>query len=383
MRLPEPSFTIGIEEEYLLVDKESRDLAADPPKELMRDCADALGDHVTPEFLRCQIEVGTPVCETLQDARVELAHLRATIADISGKYGLAPLAVSTHPFAVWAEQQTTDKDRYTMLAKDLQVVVRRMIICGMHVHVAVEDEALRNDIFGQLSYFLPHLLALSTSSPFWQGRVAGLKSYRLAVFDELPRTGLPEQFDSFGEFRRTVATLISAGVIEDATKIWWDLRPSSKFPTLEMRVTDVCTLIDDTITIAAIYRCLVRMLWRLRGQNQRWRTYSRFLVMENRWRAQRYGVKEGLVDFGRGEIVPFAELIEELLELIKDDAVHFGCVAEVNHARDIAKRGTSADRQLATFEKALASGADQPDAMRQVVDQLITETLQGIEPKSG
>ncbi len=382
MRPLEPSFTIGIEEEYLLVDKESRDLAADPPKELMRDCADALGEHVTPEFLRCQIEVGTPVCETLQEARAQLAHLRSTIAEISGKYGLAPLAVSTHPSAIWSEQQTTDKDRYTMLAKDLQVVVRRMVICGMHVHVAVEDEALRNDIFGQLSYFLPHLLALSTSSPFWQGRVAGLKSYRLAVFDELPRTGLPEQFDSFGEFRRTVATLISAGVIEDATKIWWDLRPSDKFPTLEMRVTDVCTLIDDTISIAAIYRCLVRMLWRLRGQNQRWRTYSRFLVMENRWRAQRYGVKEGLVDFGRGEIVPFGELIDELLELIKDDAEYFGCVEEVKRARIIAKQGTSADRQLATFETALAGGASQPDAMHQVVDQLISETLQGIVPAS-
>ncbi|MBL4757315.1 MAG: carboxylate-amine ligase [Rhizobiales bacterium] len=378
MRLPEPSFTIGIEEEYLLVDKESRDLAADPPKELMQDCAAALGDHVTPEFLRCQIEIGTPVCSTLQEARQQLVHLRKTIAEISGKYGLAPLAVSTHPFAVWSDQHPTEKDRYTMLAKDLQVVVRRMVICGMHVHVAIENESLRNDLFGQLTYFLPHLLALSTSSPFWQGRVSGLKSYRLAIFDELPRTGLPEQFDSYGEFQRTVSTLISAGVIEDASKIWWDLRPSSKFPTLEMRVTDVCTLIDDTISVAALYRCLARMLWRLRGQNQRWRTYSRFLVMENRWRAQRYGVKEGLVDFGMGEIVPFADLTDELIALVAEDAEFFGCVEEVNHARTIVKRGTSADRQLATFNEAIAANATQSEALCLVVDQLIAETLQGV-----
>ncbi len=378
MRWPEPSFTIGIEEEYLLVDKESRDLAADPPKELMQDCAAALGDHVTPEFLRCQIEIGTPVCSTLQEARQQLAHLRKTIAEISGKYGLAPLAVSTHPFAVWSDQHPTEKDRYTMLAKDLQVVVRRMVICGMHVHVAIENESLRNDIFGQLSYFLPHLLALSTSSPFWQGRVSGLKSYRLAVFDELPRTGLPEQFDSYSEFQRTVSTLVSAGVIEDATKIWWDLRPSAKFPTLEMRVTDVCTLIDDTISIAALYRCLTRMLWRLRGQNQRWRTYSRFLVMENRWRAQRYGVKEGLVDFGMGEIVPFADLTDELIVLVAEDAEFFDCVDEVNHARTIVKRGTSADRQLAIFNEAIATNQTQTEALCLVVDHLINETLQGI-----
>lgn len=378
MRPPEPSFTIGIEEEYLLVEKDSRNLAADPPDELMQDCAAALGDSVTPEFLRCQIEIGTPVCGTLQDARRELANLRGTIAEIAGKYDLAPLAVSTHPFANWTNQQTTKKDRYTMLAKDLQVVVRRMVICGMHVHVCIEDENLRNDIFTQLAYFMPHLLALSTSSPFWQGYVSGLKSYRLSVFDELPRTGAPEAFVSFGEYRRTVQTLVDAGVIEDATKIWWDIRPSDKFPTLEMRVTDVCTLMEDTITIAALFRCIARMLWRLRTHNQRWRSYSRFLVMENRWRAQRYGVGEGLIDFGRGEVVPFSELMEELIDLIMEDAEHFGCVDEVNHAKVIAERGTSADRQLATFEKAIADGTSHEDALKLVVDQLIAETMQGV-----
>jgi carboxylate-amine ligase len=379
MALPEPSFSIGIEEEYLLIDKQTRDLASDPPDDFLRDCEKALGSHVTPEFLRCQVEVGTPVCSNLTEARDRLAEMRCTIAEIAATYGLAPLAVSTHPFANWAQQHHTDKERYNELARDLQVVVRRMLICGMHVHVGVEDDNLRNDLAGQLAYFLPHLLALSTSSPFWQGRLSGLKSYRLAVFDELPRTGLPEVFGSYSEYERTIEVLISTGLIEDATKIWWDLRPSARFPTLEMRVSDVCTLLEDAISIAAIYRCLTRMLFRLRRLNQRWRQYPRFLIMENRWRAQRYGASEGLVDFGRGELVPCAELFDELIELLAEDAAFFGCEAEVAHARQIVARGTSADRQLATYYSALDQGLSEQAAAHRVVDQLAEETLAGCQ----
>ncbi|PLX39194.1 MAG: carboxylate-amine ligase [Hyphomicrobiales bacterium] len=376
MSANEPSFTIGIEEEYLLVDKESRDLASDPPPGLMEACQAALPPgSVSPEFLRCQIEIGTPVCPTIADARQELSRLRKTIAEKAAEYGLAPIAASTHPFAEWDQQPHTDKDRYNELAESMQVVVRRLLICGMHVHVAVEDEALRFDLFNQLTYFLPHLLALSTSSPFWRGRKSGLKSYRLSVFNELPRTGLPQSFDSPGEYRRTIDVLVKAGLIEDGTKIWWDLRPSARFPTLEMRVTDVCTRLNDAIAIAALFRCITRMLWRLRHSNLRWRQYSPFLVSQNRWLAQREGVSGGMVDFGRGERVPYHELVEELLELIRPDAEHFGCLAAVEHAREIAANGTSADRQLAVYDAAIANGADNDAALRTVVDHLINETL--------
>jgi len=379
MSLEEPPFTIGIEEEYLLIDPDTRDLESDPPKALMRACQKALKHRVSPEFLRCQLEVGTPVCGSLAEARAELSHLRRTVAAIAREYGLQPLAVSTHPFAMWTEQQRTDKERYNVLAEDMQVVARRLLICGMHVHVGISDDGLRIDLMNQLTYFLPHLLALSTSSPFWQGRATGLKSYRLSVFDELPRTSLPETFNSYSEYQRTVETLVNAGLIEDATKIWWDLRPSARFPSLEMRITDVCSLIDDTMCVAALYLCLARMLYRLRRTNQRWRTYSRFLIMENRWRAQRYGIGESLVDFGKGVLVPFKDLTEELIDLVREDAEHFGCLAEVEHAREIVRRGTSADRQLAVFKAAREGGADEAEALKRVVDRLAQEYLVGCE----
>ena len=246
----------------------------------------------------------------------------------------------------------------------------------MHVHVGIDDDELRIDLMNQARYFLPHLLMLSTSSPFWQGEDTGLKSYRLAVFHELPRTGLPQRFESFGEYQRTVDVLVRNKVIEDATKIWWDLRPSAKFPTLEMRVTDVCTRIDDAVSIAALFACTLRMLWRLRTSNQKWRTYPSFLIEENRWRAQRYGVRDTLFDFGKGKLVPFAALIDELLDLIAEDAAALGCGREVRHALNIATGGTSADRQVARYKKLLAT-ASTDAALVAVVDQLIAETVAG------
>lgn len=374
-----PSFTLGIEEEYLLVNRETRDLAVDPPQALFAACEEALAGRVSPEFMRCQIEVGTPVCHSLAEARQELAFLRRTISEKAAEHGLAPIAASTHPFADWTTQAHTDKERYNALARDMQVVAKRLLISGMHVHVAVENEELRIDLFNQLTYFLPHLLALSTSSPFWRGRPSGLKSYRLAVFNELPRTGLPETFESPGEYRRTIETLIKAGMVQDATKIWWDLRPSDRFPTLEMRITDICTRLDDAIAIAAIFRCLCRMLYRLRNTNQRWRQYSRFLIAENRWLAQRHGTAADLIDFGRGERIAFHQVIEELIELIGEDADHFGCRAAVEHARAIVSRGTSADRQISAYEAAIADGAETSEALRGVVDQLINETMEGCD----
>lgn len=370
-----PSFTLGMEEEYLLVERESRDLAANPPEAAFDACKEVLGDQVTHEFLRCQIEVGTQVCQSVGEARAQLQHMRSCLHAAAAPFDLAPMAASTHPFAEWSRLTHTNKERYNALADDLKMVVARLVICGMHVHVGIEDDDLRIDLMAQLTYFLPHLLALTTSSPFWRGNVSGLKSYRLAVFDELPRTGLPEHFAGYSEYQRTIKTLVNAGLIEDATKIWWDLRPSDKFPTLEMRVADVCTNLADAAAVAALFQCLARMLYRLRGDNQKWRSYSHFLIEENRWLAQRHGVQGELVDFGRGSLVPMEELIEELIDMLSEDARELGCETELAHLRTISQQGTSADRQLALYRERIEDGATPQDALRDVVDFLVAETV--------
>ncbi|MCY4191475.1 MAG: carboxylate-amine ligase [Rhodospirillaceae bacterium] len=375
MALHEPSFTIGIEEEYLLIDRETRNLASDPPPALFRECEELLGSQVSPEFLRAQIEIGTKVCSSIQEESADLRYLRRTVSSVAEKHGLAIMAASTHPFASWGDQKRTEKDRYAGLMEDLQGVVRRLVISGMHVHVGIDDDDLRIDLMNQAAYFLPHLLALSTSSPFWQGNDTGLKSYRLAVWDELPRTGLPEQFESYGEYIRHVRILVDSGIIEDATKIWWDIRPSHRFPTLEMRICDLCPLVEDALAIASLYRCMLRMLWRLRRENQRWRRYNNMLIRENRWRAQRYGTDgEGLIDFGIGKIKPYANLLEELIEILRQDAEHFGCTDELEHLRTVLARGTSAHRQVATYKAGLESELGSKAAFEGVVDQLLAET---------
>ena len=376
--ITEPSFTVGIEEEYLLVDRKTRDLVHDAPDAVMSECERRLEGRVTPEFMQSQIEIGTSKCDTVVQAAAEIRHLRKTVAEVASEHGLAPIAASTHPFAAWDEQKHTDKERYNVLARDMQAVARRLLISGMHVHVGLDDDQLRIDLMSQAAYFLPHLLALSTSSPFWRGEQTGLKSYRLAVFDELPRVGLPESFETWGEFQRHLDIMVQAGLVEDGTKLWWDVRPSARFPTLEMRIADVCTRAEDGFSIAAIYVCLLRMLWRLKRNNQRWRKYSNMLIQENRWRAQRYGVDEGLVDFGRGEIVPYAELLDEIIALTAEDAEALDCVEQMAHAREIVQRGTSAHRQVEVYETALEEGAERKEALRAVVDFLIDETLVGI-----
>ncbi|MEM9426238.1 MAG: carboxylate-amine ligase [Pseudomonadota bacterium] len=370
--MPEPSFTMGIEEEYLLVDRDTLKLAEAPP-ELMDACKKALGDQVSPEFLRCQIEVGTKVCQTIAEARADLGHLRRTVAEVAGQYGLAPLAVSCHPTADWKDQHHTDRERYNVLKSDLAGVGRRMLISGAHVHVGIEDDDLRIDLMNQASYFLPHLLALSCSSPYWQGEDTGLASYRLTVFDNLPRTGLPPRLEGFSSYRRAVDAIVKTGAIEDATKVWWDLRPSDRFETLETRICDMCPRLEHILTIAAVIQALMRMLWRLKTQNQRWRIYDHFLVGENRWRAQRYGVIEGLIDFGRGEVVPFEDLVEELIGLLTEDGEALGSLDEIRGMRDILAGGNSSQRQRAVFAQAQDEGADEPAAMHAVLRALIDE----------
>ncbi|MEA1903593.1 MAG: carboxylate-amine ligase [Actinomycetota bacterium] len=374
-----PAFTVGIEEEYLVVDRETRDLIKSPPPEMWERLSEVLGTNVTREFLKAQIEVGTKVCTNIQEARKDLARLRRGLSDVVNEYGAAIIASSTHPFANWEKQETTEDPRYIRLAADYQQVARQLVICGMHVHVGIEDPHLRIDLMNQVRYMLPHMLALSTSSPFWDGVPTGLLAYRLVIFQNLPRTGMPEEFESWGEYERFVDVLVDAGLIEDGTKLWWDIRPSSRYPTLEMRISDVCTRLDDAITIAALYQCLLGFLYRLRRNNQRWRVYSPGIIEENVWRAQRYGTDGSLVDFGKGQLVPMTDLVEEFIEILAQDAVEFGVREEVRHAREIVANGTSAHRQLATYEKALTDGASNHEALQGVVDELIVDSLYGID----
>ena len=378
MGTTEPSFTLGIEEEYLLVDKETRGLVIDPPESLMTEAEEKCGAQVTSELLRSQIEIGTKVCRNIKEAHEDLARLRRNIIDVANNHGLAPIAASTHPFSAWTDQKHTEKDRYDQLTHEMQGAARRLVICGMHVHVGIDDDELRIDLMNQMSYFLPHLLALSCSSPFWMGRDTGLKSYRLTIFDALPRTGVPERFASWAEYQRHVAILQDAGLIEDSTRIWWDLRPSGRFPTLETRIMDVCTRIDDTIALAALLACIMRMLYRLRMRNQRWRQYTPMLIRENRWRAMRYSFDEGLIDLARGRVIPFSQLMDELCSLVAEDARALGCEKEVKGVHDILTRGTSAHRQLKDYELERASGANSEEALKSVVDTLIVDTAEGL-----
>ncbi len=373
-----PAFTIGIEEEYLVVDRETRDLIKSPPPQMWDALSEVLGQQVTTEFLKAQIEVGTKISSKISEARTDLARLRRDLSAVVGEYGAAIIASSTHPFAHWAHQETTEAPRYTRLAADLQQVARQLVICGMHVHVGIDNEHLRIDLMNQVKYMLPHLLALSTSSPFWDGSPTGLLAYRLVIFQNMPRTGLPEEFVSWGEYQRYLDVLVGAGLIEDSSKLWWHIRPSGRYPTLEMRISDVCTRLDDAMTVAAIYQCLLGYLYRLRVNNQKWRTYRSGLIDENIWRAQRYGTDGSLVDFGRGELVPMADLIDELIGLIGEEMVEFDVVDEVGHAREIVAGGTSAHRQLATFQAALDAGAEQMEALKAVVDGLIVDSMYGI-----
>lgn len=371
-----PIMTLGIEEEYLIIDRQSRELVREPDPAFLKRCTDEIGDQVTNEYLQCQIEVGTKPHRSVADAVAELGHLRTAVARAAEDFGYAPIAASTHPFSKWRDQTHTKKERYDALRSDLGQTVRRMLICGMHIHIGIEDEDLRIDLMNQVTYFLPHLLALSCSSPFWEGEDTGLASYRLTVFDALPRTGLPDEMGSFNEYRRLVGHLVRAGCLEDATKIWWDIRPSDKFPTVEQRITDTCSRLRDVAAIAALFQALIAFLYRLKIRNQRWRLYPRTMIMENRWRAQRYGVQGCLVDHGQSKLGPFADMVEELIEMVQQDAELLGCKPELLSLRKLVRDGTSADRQRACFADRQEAGDDDRAALQAVVDHLIAEFVE-------
>ncbi|MEM7693619.1 MAG: carboxylate-amine ligase [Pseudomonadota bacterium] len=366
--------TIGMEEEYLLIDPDTRALVTRQPSEFMVRCKEILGPKVTHEFLQSQVEIGTGVCRTVGEARKEMQALRTAIAGAAEEHGLKMIAASTHPWAHWHEQQPVDLDRYRILGAEHRSLARRMSICGMHVHAGIVDKNLRVDLMSQVSYFMPHLLALSTSSPFWEGFDTGLKAFRPIIIGDLPRSGLPEIFESWNDWTEMLDDLSSTGMVTDPSKIWWDLRPSNRHPTLELRICDICTRLEDGLTIAALYQSILAFLLNLRKNNQRWRHYRRILILENKWRAQRYGVEAEMGDFGQKRTKPFADLIAELTELLHDSAVGLDCLAEIEHAKTIAKRGTSADKQLAIFHEAVAGGATEREAQVKVVDWLVEET---------
>jgi glutamate---cysteine ligase / carboxylate-amine ligase len=379
----EPPFSVGIQEEYLLVNLDSRDVDEDPPQALLEQCTRRSGGQVSPRFLRSQLEASTRVCRSIAEARADLANLRNIICEVAGSYRRAPIAASTHPFAKATRQITTEREQFFALANEMQGAARRIMICGMRVHVGIDDDDLRVDLMNQLTYFVPHLLALSCSSPYWDGERTGLMSFRMTMLSSLPRTGLPERFASYAELKRNLDMLVRNGMIEHAGKMWWDVRPDSLHPALEMRVMDTCTSIEDAVSLAALVVSLMRRLYRLKLANRSWRTYPNMLIAENRWRAMRYSVDAELLDLARGELVAFPQLIKELIELVRDDAKELGCLKELEHLEMILKRGTSAHRQIRTFEEARKAGASEREALQAVVDFLIRETKASLTGKAG
>jgi glutamate---cysteine ligase / carboxylate-amine ligase len=368
------AFTIGVEEEYFVTNPKTRNTLRRMPPKMMARSVEILGDRVTHEMLQSQIEVATGVCSTVAQAREELTRLRRGVVEAAAEHGLAIVAAGTHPLAAWSEQRQTDKPRYDLLMDDLRMIGRRNLVCGLHVHLELPDPERRVEVMGRMAPFLPYLLALSTSSPFWNKQRTGLMGYRLAHYDELPRTGLPPLLRDGREYTTYIETLTQAGIIPDASYIWWMIRPSKRFPTLELRVADSCTYLDDAIAIAALYRCLGRALWRQPDLHAQWTGITALIVDENKWRAQRYGIDEGFVDERERRLIPFRDAFATLLGLVAEDIAHFGCEAEIELARRILTRGTSAHRQLSLYNEARQRGLGRMAALRGVVDWLIATT---------
>ncbi|MCL4262142.1 MAG: carboxylate-amine ligase [Anaerolineae bacterium] len=385
MAVTTPPLTLGVEEEYQIIDPQTRNLQAYISEFLSQDQERPYKLDLKPELMQSQVEVGSHVCRNVKEVRQELVRLRREVIRMADENGLKIAAASTHPFARWEEQAITEGVRYRELMDDMQGVARQLLIFGMHVHVGfggdLESKNLMIEMMNQARYFIPHLLALSTSSPFWHGRDTGLKSYRSVIFEALPRTGIPHSFDSWGEYKsyeRTLELVGAFGKQDKRAKIWWDIRPHPIFDTLEFRITDICTRIEEAVCIAALFQAICAKLLKLRQQNMSWRHYRHMHITENKWRAVRYGVHGELIDFGREQSVPFHFLMEELLELLDDVVDDLGSRQEVEYVRTILKNGTSADRQTACYKK---HGGDEnnEEALRAVVDQLVAETREGID----
>jgi carboxylate-amine ligase len=365
-----PSFTIGIEEEYQIIDPVTRELKS-YITQLLEEGKVTLREQVKAELHQSMVEVGTEICHTPAEARLELVRLRRGVMELAAKSGLKIAAAGSHPFSAWADQEITPFERYMGVKQDMQMLAQQLLIFGTHIHIGIEDPELLIDIMNAVRYLLPHVLCLSTSSPFWLGQDTGLKSYRSIIFRNFPRTGIPSVFGSHSEFQNYVETLVKTRCIPDGTKIWFDVRPNHNYPTLEFRICDVCTRVDEAICVAAIIQALVFKLWKLRRDNMTFRIYPSALIEENKWRAVRYGLEGNLIDFGKQVELPARELIFEMLDWFLADAMdEFGSRQEIEYAYRILEGGASADRQLATFRRT--------GSLYDVVDQLIVETEENV-----
>ena len=363
-------FTLGIEEEFQIVDPETRELKSHV-SEILDEGKLILGEKLKPEMIQSMIEVGTGICHNVQEAREDISKLRCIISGLARRKGMEIVAASTHPFSHWGDQKIFDDERYTFIVEELQMVARSLLIFGLHVHVGIPDKDRQVHLMNAARYFLPHVLAMTTSSPFWLGHNTGLKSYRSEVFKKFPRTDIPDHFDSYQSYERYVTTLVKMNCIDNAKKIYWDIRPHPNFPTLEFRVCDIPTRVDDTIAVTALFQAIIAKLNVMLDKNWGFRLYRRMYIQENKWRAVRWGLDGKLLDLGKQKEVPTRDLIRELLDFVDDVLDDLGSRKEVEHIHTILERGTSADEQLRVYE-------ENNHDFKPVVDMLIKNTLENV-----
>ncbi|MDQ0393117.1 carboxylate-amine ligase [Labrys monachus] len=375
-------YTFGIEEEYFVFERRSGKAGESVPPGFFEAARQALGKSVSHELLQSQIEVATSPSSAVADARGQLLHFRRTLQALAGEHGLGILAAGTHPSAEWSEQRPTELPRYDKVAQDLQILARRQMICGMHVHVEIPSGLSRVALMNRTLPYLPLFLALSASSPFWQSRRTGLMAYRQAVYAALPRSGLPDLFADEQDYASYVAALVGNRIIADASFLWWDLRPSLRFPTMELRIADACTRVEDALAIAMLYRCLVRHLCRHPELNRDMTAAGRAIVEENKWRAERYGIHGSLIDLASGEAQPVPELVGALRALVREDSRVLECEAALAGIDVILQRGTSADCQLAVYGEQLSQGKPPATAIAALVEWLAGATVEAIGPAS-
>ncbi|GAC1541573.1 MAG: carboxylate-amine ligase [Polyangiales bacterium] len=365
-------FTLGVEEEFQIVDPETRELRSYVSQLIEAGNKSVLRERVRPEMHQSMIETGTGICANVAQVRAEVTELRQYLDHLARKNKLRIVAAGTHPFSDWKKQEIVNHERYSTLVQELEDVARENLVFGLHVHVGIKSKEVAMSLANQVRYFLPHVLALSTSSPFWLGRRTGLKSFRCEIFKRFPRTGIPDEFRSYEQFKSFAELLVKVGSIDNAKKIWWDVRVHPFFDTVEVRICDMTTRVDDTVAMAALIQAIMAQLYIFRTRNQQWRSYSRALIEENKWRAVRYGLEAKLIDFGKESEVPLRELMMELLDMVEEATTLLGTRDELRtHVERILKEGTSADRQLKVYQE---SGMDP----RKVVDQLIAETVENV-----